>query len=363
MNFDSIIIFLIFATYGSFCKNFSNDVVECPFCSIKKSSAYLMVSHINNEHVENTITICPECRKDFQNGSVLEVHFYLNHINKIEYDLLLATELQLQFDDEERLQQEENFNRMSQLPTIESNINHFESDLLYAQELQKQLQEEEVQLQQTENFSENNLEAPTVENISEHIRRLSEISPGIRAVYLASSMDNYMTAYNDFFYGCSLRCMQMWLSSLMLNEDYKKHLSSMFDELYNMSISRYRMPTVKMLEYHIEECWNKGIHTWRKKELYAKSNYPTQYGYNVREMDTMLVGLRIKGMYRTFDQNINPDHFQNTLIWLYNYFRNETNEKYVSPVILHYPGIIHDDSEYKTMIKTRLSKSGRYIIT
>ncbi|XP_050533644.1 zinc finger-containing ubiquitin peptidase 1-like isoform X2 [Daktulosphaira vitifoliae] len=323
MNFDSILIFLIFTTYRSFCWKLSNNDFECPFCSIKESSACHLISHINNEHTENEITICPECYKEFQYGSILEVHIHLNHAEK---------------------------------NTLQS-VN--EPDFLYAKQLQQQFDKEAFEQEDNERqrkFKEKFLEPPTVKNITEHIRRLSENSPEVRAVYLASPTDYYMSARADLRYGCVFRSLQMLLSSVILNADYQNHIVNMWIENCNTIISRSRMPNVSFLEYHLEESWNKGIHNWRKGQLYSRSNFPTKQGCVEADMDAIFLGMRIKSEYIIFQGGYYRNRLDDMLNWLRDYFRNENGKEYLPPITLLYPYVQKDElllftSLYKIVTK------------
>ncbi|XP_050533645.1 zinc finger-containing ubiquitin peptidase 1-like [Daktulosphaira vitifoliae] len=244
MNFSSIIIFLIFAIYGSLCTNLLNENETTP------------------------------CQEEFDNDSVLQVEG--NQGTNCE----------------------------------------------------------------EQKFRESLLEPPIIENITEYIRSLSENSPEVSNVYLSSPMDNYMIADKDGNYGSGYRCIQMLLSSALLNEDYKNHLVNMWKNLHSTTISRSKMPNVLFLENHLEECWNKDIQKWRKRELYSKSKYPTRLGITICDIDSILLLLRIKLGYTIFDRKNNQNHIQDMFKWLHDYFRNEHNKKYVSPVMLQYQNYI-----------------------
>ncbi|XP_050531094.1 zinc finger-containing ubiquitin peptidase 1-like [Daktulosphaira vitifoliae] len=305
MKFDSIIIFLIIATYGSYyvvlpCPR------ECPYCDVEISSTYHYILHVNNAHSDNEISTCPECHEKFEAGSVLELHIIQNHaendklelIKQIEYDHMVSVMTQIQINKEaEQLQKEEINNKM--------------------------------------------LESPTIENITELI--LSHLINNIaeeKHVYLASSMDFYGSAREDIKYGCSYRCMQMLLSSIMLNVDFKTHLTSMWINLHKMSISRTRMPNVSMLWRHLEECWNMGIDPNGKKETYdtseSKNKSPNKLGASIDDVNSVFLGLGIKFEYKLFDRNTNRNNYQEMLNWLYLHFININNLKYISPVYLSF---------------------------
>ncbi|XP_050532335.1 zinc finger-containing ubiquitin peptidase 1-like isoform X2 [Daktulosphaira vitifoliae] len=307
MNYHSFIIFLIFANYGSFFRSLSNDDFKCPFCIDKLSSSYHLISHINDKHTENEITICPECYQEFQYGSVLEVHMYINHVEKKK---------------------------------LQSVIEQEESDLLHAIQLHLYLNEENERNYEDSIFNNDRyLDSPTIENIVRYIRPLSENSPGVLNVYLSSPIDYYKSAREDIAYGCVYRSLQMMLSSVMLNADYNNHIIKVWENLYNISISRSRMPKVSFLEMHLEESWNKGINPWGKKIMYERSQYPTKNGSHMLDVDAMLTGMRIRAEYIHFEGGFFRNTWQKVLKWLYNYFQNKYNLDYISPVMLHYPQI------------------------
>ncbi|XP_050525506.1 zinc finger-containing ubiquitin peptidase 1-like [Daktulosphaira vitifoliae] len=179
-------------------------------------------------------------------------------------------------------------------------------------------------------------DSPQVKIISQYIHIFSKISVNVKDVYMASATDFYkVDEYSTN--GCAFKSLQMLMSSLMLNNEYSEHLSKIWEHLYKMPLTRSQLPSMILLQNHLERCWDMGIDN---SNVYRDRETRRVDGIYVRDVLTMLYGLRLNVNEVTFDDNQlkQEELYQKLLNWLHQYFKNlnDNKENFVCPVLLFY---------------------------
>ncbi|XP_070568817.1 zinc finger-containing ubiquitin peptidase 1-like isoform X2 [Ptychodera flava] len=155
---------------------------------------------------------------------------------------------------------------------------------------------------------------------------------GVQFARLSVATDHYGSTYGDKGWGCGYRNLQMLLSSMLHEDQYK-------DKVFN---GRDTIPSIPKLQQLIESAWEKGFDTAGSQQLGGKV-FNTRKWIGATEVVAMLSSLYVRCTlidfhHPTADDGTHPDMFA----WVKRYFDEGSRHGYTqtnkTPLYLQHEG-------------------------
>ncbi|KAK2710877.1 zinc finger-containing ubiquitin peptidase 1-like isoform X2 [Artemia franciscana] len=366
--------------------------IYCPLCSFFSAEPDIVEQHINIFHFESPevviddsdsepVLACPICDRSFENVALLQLHVDSDHsslFSDSSKEINVCPVCQLNnFRDSDQLavHVEQHFSNVSPCtPVTPGNVDYFLAKEFQIYERKKQYERERKEFHALQNQygmdnkgnykiqSENNM-AKAVElgtmsvaeyqemkvaiGLSERLgiddghsctKRICSVITSFNekaknnstwVTYLANETSHFATTYGDTGWGCGYRNIQMLLTCLVSNPDYKSCVEglcqvsrqdSQENWLFSSSHEGMDIPSVSRIQSFIEKAWKAGFDLPGQEQL-GGILVNTRKWIGATEVATLFSYIGIKYRLMDFHQPTGEGKMHPVLFeWVFNYF-------------------------------------------
>jgi len=305
---------------------------QCPLCELSWDSPTRLQSHVNTEHGEHGedhTLMCPVCgQRNWSSPRQLQAHVD-SHFSPQEpssADSLLAAEIQRKEEQAEFASLQAQYGMDEQGNYVQQSVSGLRKAVVSGKLSVVDYYERSQAMAVSERSGEDD-----GSSLTRNVTRLLNTDNSIATFLVRSATDHYASSYGDKGWGCGYRNMQMLLSCLFGQQEYREVLSKSL----SLNQNKLPMPSISKLQRLIETAWQAGFDRMGCEQLGGRLSN-TRKWIGATEIFTFLSYCNIDCQMLDFHRPTSADGTHPAMFqWLADHFKGGRCQ---APVYLQHQG-------------------------
>ena len=227
------------------------DSHYCSLCEVTYDSEARLQSHVDSVHNEDKDLVCPVCdQRPWSSPRHLQAHVESHFSPKDNTDSVLAAKIQRREEHAEFVSLQAQYGMDEQENYVQQSVSGLRKAVLSGKLSVVDYYESCQAMVESERSGEDD-----GSSLTKNVTKLLNIDNSLTTFIVRSNIDHYASCYGDKGWGCGYRNLQMLLSCLFGQQEYREVLSkSLF-----LDKNKPSMPNISKLQKMIESAWQAGF--------------------------------------------------------------------------------------------------------